>query len=117
MKWYSDEDVSPEVARRLREQHGIDAVSSHEVGMNGASDAEQLAYAAQAGRILVTFNAADYLRLADQWWRLGRSWPGIAFFPTRSVPQRALNLQIAAVAHADRGPAWTESSVRYLALP
>jgi len=71
MKLYLDEDMSPKVAQALRER-GYDVTSSHEVGNDGLSDAEQLRYATGQGRYLVTYNRRDYLALADQWFRRGK---------------------------------------------
>jgi len=41
MKFYLDEDISPKISEMLRESR-IDAVSTHEVGMNQAMDNEQI---------------------------------------------------------------------------
>ena len=62
MRYYLDEDLSPEVAVRLRRQ-GIDISNSHEEGRNGTSDQEQLRWAAAQGRCLVTRNRDDFIRL------------------------------------------------------
>lgn len=65
MKLYLDEDLSPRIAERLRKK-GIDAVSVFEVGRMQMSDREQLAYAAQEGRCLVTRNARHFIILAQE---------------------------------------------------
>ena|GEM_PF-3011747 len=64
-----DEDLSYRVAEGLR-QRGVDVLSVHEVGRANrkVSDAEQLEYATQQGRVLVTYNRADYQAL-DATWR------------------------------------------------
>ena len=63
MKLYLDEDLSPQIARRLREA-GVDAVSAHETGNVQLSDREQLRYAAAEGRALVTRNVRHFIVLA-----------------------------------------------------
>jgi predicted nuclease of predicted toxin-antitoxin system len=63
MKLYLDEDLSPQIARRLREI-GVDAVSAHETGNVQLSDREQLSYAAAEGRALVTRNVRHFVVLA-----------------------------------------------------
>lgn len=65
MKFYLDEDLSPTIATTLRNK-GIDALSAHEAGNIQLPDREQLAYAAGAGRCLVTRNARHFVELARQ---------------------------------------------------
>lgn len=59
---YADEDVSTELAERLR-QLGHDVVSVEEAGRAGGSDARVLADATAAGRAVLTFNRWDFERL------------------------------------------------------
>jgi len=73
---YLDEDEDPLVARRHRAS-GYDIVSAHDAGMLGASDEEQLAYAARERRALVTFNIKDFAPLHARWLRDGRWNAGI----------------------------------------
>lgn len=80
MKLYLDEDLSPAIARMLREQ-GVDARSAHEVRMIGAADSEQLDYSAREGRALVTRNARDFRSLAHQRIREQRPHAGIVVCP------------------------------------
>ncbi len=75
MKLYLDEDVPLELARQLR-LRGYDVLTTHEAGMSGKSDAEQLAFATAQGRAILTFDN-DYYELARQWFRQGRSHGGI----------------------------------------
>ena len=63
MKLYLDEDLSPQIARRLREA-GVDAVSAIEAGNVQFSDREQLRYAAAEGRALATRNVRHFIVLA-----------------------------------------------------
>ncbi len=58
-----DEDVWPGLAVALRGK-GLDVVSIHELGRTGLPDEEQLAYAVQAGRAILTHNIADFVALA-----------------------------------------------------
>jgi predicted nuclease of predicted toxin-antitoxin system len=61
VKFYTDEHSAKAVAEGLR-RRGIDVVTTYEAGMLGASDREQLAFAASEGRVLFTKDA-DFLRL------------------------------------------------------
>ena len=65
MKFYQDEDLSPQIARRLRET-GVDAVSTSEAGNVQCSDREQLRYAAREKRALVTRNVRHFVMLAKE---------------------------------------------------
>ena len=63
MKLYLDEDLSPQIARRLREA-GVDAVSAIEAGNVQLSDQEQLRCATAEGRALATRNVRHFIVLA-----------------------------------------------------
>lgn len=65
MKLYADEDFDHGVVARLRAL-GHDVVTVMEAGRRGLSDVEQLVYATEAGRALITFNRADYHALHRQ---------------------------------------------------
>jgi len=78
---YTDELVDPTLAVQLRNR-GYDAVSCHEMGRNNLriSDHDQLAYAANDGRAILTNNVRDFIPL-DVWWkRQGRSHAGIIVY-------------------------------------
>lgn len=80
MKVYLDEDLSPAIARMLREK-GIDATSAHEVLLTGVSDREQLDRAAREGRALVTRNARHLKALAADRVRRQQPHAGIIVCP------------------------------------
>ena len=62
---YLDEDVDPLLARVLRER-GYDCMSTQEAQNRGITDAEQLAFAAERGRAILTFNIKDFVLLAQR---------------------------------------------------
>lgn len=76
MKLYLDEHLSPLLARMLRER-GIDCLPAIEAGNLGQSDEAQLTYAASQGRVLLTFDRADFLALAAQWAERGQTHAGL----------------------------------------
>jgi predicted nuclease of predicted toxin-antitoxin system len=59
IRLYLDEDVQKRIAPALR-LRGFDAISTHELDRQGRSDEEQLLYAAAKGRVIFTYNTADF---------------------------------------------------------
>ncbi len=93
-----DEDVSYRVAEGLR-QRGVDAISVHEAGRANSrvSDEDQLVFATSAGRVLTTYNRADY-QVLDAMWRVkGRTHAGILWCAERSIPRRAIGDLVRAI--------------------
>ena len=64
------------LALRLR---GVDVRSAQAEGLATLPDEDLLAWAATAGRALVTSDH-DFLVIADRWQAEGRGLPGIVFF-------------------------------------
>jgi predicted nuclease of predicted toxin-antitoxin system len=62
IKFYFDEHVPQAVADGLR-RRGVDVLVVQDTGRRGAPDDEQLAFASQQGRVMVTMDS-DYLILA-----------------------------------------------------
>lgn len=80
MKVYLDEDLSSTIALLLR-QRGVDATSAHEVGNSQIQDRAQLAYATREGRVIVTKNVVDFLRLAHDAVATNTQHAGIVLVP------------------------------------
>jgi predicted nuclease of predicted toxin-antitoxin system len=59
--FHLDENVDPDIAQGLR-THGIDATTTKEVNLRGASDLTQFDYAQRTGRGLITHDS-DFLRI------------------------------------------------------
>lgn len=81
---YTDEDIYAAIAPALR-QAGIDAISTPEVGRRGESDEEQLAWAANESRTIVSFNVADFAALHVSWQQQGLVHAGIVVSSQRSI--------------------------------
>lgn len=88
MRFLIDEMFSPQVADRLRDT-GHDAVHVEDVTLTGAEDAHVLAYAADAQRVVVTENVADFVPLLDQRTALGLSVTPVVVALKRSLPSGA----------------------------
>ncbi len=85
---HCDEDVSVVLAAMLRAR-GFTVTTARDSGQLGRSDEEQLAFAADAGSVLLTHNRVDFERLHDRWLETGRHHSGII------VARRRLPLELA----------------------
>ena len=75
-RYLDDDSLDKALVKALRER-GIDVVTTVEVGLDGSDDEEHLAYAAEQGRVLCTFNIGDFCRIHSQWLSEGKSHAGI----------------------------------------
>ena len=95
IRLYLDADIThgPLLASILR-QRQFDAVSAVEVGNDALSDLDQLAYAVEQRRTLLTFNIADFIRLAREYQVKGKSHYGIIVSPQIKGDQFKLLLRL-----------------------
>ncbi len=89
---YTDEHIIPQLARILRTR-GYVAQSAIEAGMIGRSDEEHLAYATHHQMAVLTFDHADFVRLARQWAVANRAHAGIIISPQFGSRQMSQLLQ------------------------
>jgi len=80
VRLYLDEDLSPSIALVLR-QRGVAATSAHEVGNSQLDDRAQLEYATREGRVIVTRNIIDFIRLAREAVATNTEHAGIVLVP------------------------------------
>jgi len=73
---FLDEDVHSSLSQILRKR-GFDALHTQELKRKGFSDEEQLQYAINHQRCLMTFNVKNYVRLHNQFVMLEREHWGI----------------------------------------
>src|SRR6266545_4515676 len=79
LAFFFDECVNETLALVLG-AHGIDVVTTTDLGRKGISDAEQLKYATQEGRVIYTTDR-DFLRLAHRCLAGGVPFSGIVYHP------------------------------------
>jgi hypothetical protein len=75
---FTDEMVDTDLALALQQQ-GYDVLSCRDAGRSNQriSDENQLAFATQEGRAILSFNARDFLRIDGEWKAAGRAHAGI----------------------------------------
>lgn len=73
---YTDEDITDRLAVLLQ-RRGYNAVSARAAGTDGLADEEQLAFAAERGWTILTYNRKDFILLAQRWFAAGREHSGI----------------------------------------
>jgi predicted nuclease of predicted toxin-antitoxin system len=105
MRFLLDEDLNPKAAL-IGKRLGIDVVSVHDIGRRGLNDREQLEFAAEEHRILVTRNRDDFIRLTVAFFHAGSPHCGI-LIAAFSLP----NKQPTRVARALKR--WSDRQRRY----
>jgi predicted nuclease of predicted toxin-antitoxin system len=105
VRYLLDEDVNPAVADVARGL-GLDVTSVHELGRWGLPDEEQLRFATSEGRILVTRNRNDFIRLLRATYASGEECTIVLVLPY-TLP----NQDAARMAHALKR--WHDRYVAY----
>lgn len=76
---YIDEDVMDDDLVQALRLRGTDIHTALEAGLVGKPDEEQLIHAAEAGRILYTFNVGDFMHLHGEYMSADRMHADIIF--------------------------------------
>jgi uncharacterized protein with PIN domain len=84
IRFFTDEDLQGAIAAQLR-TNGYDAVSTVEAGRLGEDDEAQLVWAAQQGRVLVTYNVGDFAQMHGEWMAAGDEHAGIIVSTQRTI--------------------------------
>ena len=78
---YIDEDaMDSDLVAALRSR-GVTVITAMDAGLAGKSDDDQLAFAAEQGCVLYTFNVSDFYRLHTVWAGAGREHGGMILAP------------------------------------
>lgn len=88
LRYLLDEDVNPAVSEAGRALD-LDVVSVHEIERTGVAfpDDAQLRFAAADGRIMVTRNRDDFIRLTRDFFQAGEAHFGVLVIP-HTLPNR-----------------------------
>jgi len=86
LAFFFDECVNEALALVLR-AHGIDVITTTDLGRKGMGDAEQLQYATHTGRVVYTTDR-DFLRLAHRYLASGVTFSGILYHPPAKLSLR-----------------------------
>jgi hypothetical protein len=90
---YLDEDIDSLVATLIRNL-GFAATTAREEGRLRRTDREQLAFATENGKAILTHNRNHYIALANEYYASGRNHYGI-IIARRRAPQELVRLLIA----------------------
>ena len=88
---FLDEDV-PEAVAVAVSLRGYDVLTTRQAGKRSGSDSEQLDYAHSEGRVLLTHNVADFVKIHVEYVRKGREHSGIIL-----ARQRPIGLMVTAL--------------------
>jgi hypothetical protein len=77
LRLYFDEDSLRHALVVALRARGIDVMTALEAGRGGRSDEDHLEYATSQGRVLYTFNIADFYQLHTDWLNGARSHAGL----------------------------------------
>jgi hypothetical protein len=100
IRLYVDEDASETAVIAGLRARGVDLLTTIEAGKSGASDAEQLGFATEQGRVIYTFNVDDFARLHRDILQHGRSHAGIVVIPEQRYSIGDKIRSLAAFAHS-----------------
>jgi predicted nuclease of predicted toxin-antitoxin system len=107
---YLDEDVNVLIADLLRAR-GFDVITARDAEQLHISDAEQLAYAVNQVRTLVTHNRTDFEELVQSYFESGYSHYGV-IFAVRRPPQEIAQRLLAILNHVTADE--IQNQVRYI---
>jgi predicted nuclease of predicted toxin-antitoxin system len=90
---FLDEDVYPALSTILQKR-GYDVVHAQEIERKGRTDLEQLEFAVEHHRCLISFNVKDYVLLHNQFAREGKNHFGIIVSRQRPIGETLRRLLI-----------------------
>ena len=114
MKLLLDEQISDDVAERLRKL-GHDAIATvADPALRGLSDPDLFEVAQERGRAVVTYNRADFEEIVRDWAAAGREHHGLVIVHPIRFPNREFARLVTALAGLIEAPAPGPSFVVWL---
>ena len=86
LRLHLDEDTEAHALIRALRDRGVDVTTTSEAGLGEVSDEVQLVWATKEGRVLMTYNAADFCRLHGEFLRTDRRHAGIIVAEQQKLP-------------------------------
>ena len=83
MRFYLDEDISSQSLIGMLSSEGHDVITTYQAGNSGATDEEQLTYAADNRCVLISGNIKDFLFLHNEWQKIKKKHYGIMLIQRR----------------------------------
>jgi acetolactate synthase regulatory subunit len=94
---YNDEDVSVLIAELIKAR-GFSVLTTHDAENLGKSDAEQLQFAVENKRVLLTHNRVDFEKLATEYFDEGKTHYGM-IMAIRRLPNETLQRLLEVLNH------------------
>ena len=115
LRLLADENLNNHIVSGvLRRNAGLDIVRVQDVGLQEADDAAILAWAAEAGRVVVTHDVSTMTRYCCERVAAGISMPGVFEVP-QSLPIKEAIEDLLLLAECSVEGQW-EGQIRYLPL-
>lgn len=103
MRFYLDEDLSHRIAPIGRDM-GLDIIATAECDRDGTPDEEQLRFAAEEGRVLVTRNSDDFHDLTNRFAAERRPHAGVLVVPRSLLGRDYMGIAAAIALYASEHP-------------
>jgi len=85
IRFHLDEDADAYALLNALRRRGLDVASSRERGLLGCTDEDQLSWATEQGRVIYTYNVADFCRLHSAFLEQSRPHRGIVIGDQQTI--------------------------------
>ena len=95
LRFHLDEDTEAHALIHALRDRGVDVTTTSEARLTESNDEEQMLWAANENRTLVTYNACDFCRLHAEFIEKGRHHAGIVIAEQQRLPAREMMRRLA----------------------